>query len=251
MPVCHFRSQESAFRREKFVRSDFFPLKRKNRLSRSIGQIGRICRGVSGIRLKGGWTLEHARVKIARILSAIAEYWSRMPSVRWPYLYRVRSFIAKLGVLLVGTTYLQYKNTTLASSVVLFLTNFRLLSVYDDHAYCLSLGLTTKNKWSDWGLIRLLVSYRLWLFIGYLLVLSGYMLAKTVDLHNTFDFKIGPHLHLHDTTLAARSVLHTLLTMVFYPPPPLPYCRYCTPPPFPHHREVSWLPTCLISITNG
>ena len=28
------------------------------------------CRGVSGIRLKGGWTLEVARVKIARILSA-------------------------------------------------------------------------------------------------------------------------------------------------------------------------------------
>ena len=37
-----------------------------------------------GIRLKGGWTLELARVKIVRILSAIAEYWSRMPSVRWP-----------------------------------------------------------------------------------------------------------------------------------------------------------------------
>ena len=49
MPVYHFRSQESAFRREKFVRSDFFPLKRKNRLSRSSGQIGRICRGASGI----------------------------------------------------------------------------------------------------------------------------------------------------------------------------------------------------------
>ena len=61
--VYHFRSQESAFRREKFVRSDFFPLKRKNSLSRISGQIGRICRGLSGIRLKGGWTLEHARVK--------------------------------------------------------------------------------------------------------------------------------------------------------------------------------------------
>ena len=84
MAVYHFRSQKSAFRREKFVRSDFFPLKRKNRLSRSSGQIGRISRGVSGIRLKGGWTFEHARVKIARILSAKAEYWSRMPSVRWP-----------------------------------------------------------------------------------------------------------------------------------------------------------------------
>ena len=62
----------------------FFQLKWKNRLSRSGGQIGRICRGVSGIRLKGGWTLELARVKIARILIAIA-----------------RSFIAKHGVLLV------------------------------------------------------------------------------------------------------------------------------------------------------
>ena len=56
MAVYHFRSQESAFRREKYVRSDFFPLKRKNSLSRISGQIGRICRGVSGIQLKGGRT---------------------------------------------------------------------------------------------------------------------------------------------------------------------------------------------------
>ena len=48
------------------------------------GQSRRIYRRVSGIRLKGGWTSGLARVKIARNLIAIAEYWRRMPSVRWP-----------------------------------------------------------------------------------------------------------------------------------------------------------------------
>ena len=84
MAVYHFRSQQSAFRRQKFERSDFFPLKRKNRLSRMGGQSRRIYLRVSGIRLKGDWTSGLARVKIARILIARAENWSRMPIVRWP-----------------------------------------------------------------------------------------------------------------------------------------------------------------------